>query len=59
MQKSYKYKKWWWKFIRPIGMEVDLTVLKLSASNPVNERITERLKEEFRDKYLKKDLRKK
>jgi hypothetical protein len=52
MEKKYKLKHWWWKIWKPKDYLIDLTVYKISASNPANDKITKELGFEFLEKYF-------
>ena len=51
---KYKLKHWWWKFLPPRGMRLDMNVYLLSSSNLLNEKVTGELAEEFLEKYYVK-----
>ena len=53
MDKKLKLKHWWWHLFTPKDFLIDLTVLRMSASNSANAKITEKLREDFYKKWYK------
>ena len=50
--KNKRYKKWWWKWLKPKGWDIDLMILKLAETNKANERFVEQKKKEILEKYF-------
>ena len=50
---NMKLKHWWWYIFPPKRMLIDDMKLRISETNPINDRITKKLAEDFLKKYYK------
>ena len=53
-REKYKFKKWWWRWLKPKDWDIDLTILKIAETNKANEVFVEQQKEDILEKYFNK-----
>ena len=52
IKKERKFKKWWWKWFKPKGWNIDLIILEITESHPENRVLIGELKRKFLEKYF-------
>ena len=56
--KQYKFKKWWWNWLKPKDWYIDLMILELAERNKAkNERFIEQQKKQILEKYYKRNIK--